>query len=60
MPISQSEYSLHQGDEGYSGSPGLDHKYKVVTKETVGWLHKDGMTLLYAPPSIAAETPTKS
>jgi hypothetical protein len=48
MPIAQSDYFLRSGDEGYFGSPGLDHKYKVETQKTVGWLHKDGMTLLYS------------
>ena len=47
MPVAQSDYFLRPDDEGYTGSPGLDHKYKVETKKTVGWLHKDGMTLLY-------------
>ena len=47
MPVSQSDYFLQPGDKGYSGSPGLDHRYKVENKETIGWLHKDGMTLLY-------------
>lgn len=47
MPIAQRDYFLRPDDEGYTGAPGLDHKYKVETKQTVGWLHKDGMTLLY-------------
>lgn len=47
MAVSQSDYWLRPGDVGYSGSPGLDHKYKVEKKKVVGWLHKDGMTLLY-------------
>ena len=40
-------YYLKQSDPGYTGSPGLDHKWNVERKELVGWLHKDGMSLLY-------------
>lgn len=39
---------LKKGDKGYTGTPGLDHKYVSKVKEEVGWLHKDGMTLLFA------------
>lgn len=45
--VKKEEYWLKRGDPGYTGSPGLDRKYKVEQKELVGWLHKDGMSLLY-------------
>jgi len=38
---------LKSGDKGYTGSPGLDRKFEFEEKEIVGWLHKDGMSLLY-------------
>ena len=38
---------LRPGDKGYTGSPGLDRKFEFEEKEIVGWLHKDGMSLLY-------------
>ena len=38
---------LKNGDPGYTGSPGLDHRWNVERKELVGWLHKDGMSLLF-------------
>lgn len=40
-------YYLKNGDPGYTGSPGLDRKWNVEHKELVGWLHKDGMSLLF-------------
>jgi len=45
--VSLEEYHLQPGDKGYTGSPGLDTKYRTEEKEIVGWLHKDGMSLLY-------------
>ena len=45
--VSLEEYHLQPGDKGYAGSPGLDTKYRTEEKEIVGWLHKDGMSLLY-------------
>lgn len=49
QPVKIEEYQLNPGDKGYAGSPGLDHKYKTIEKEITGWLHKDGMTLLFCP-----------
>lgn len=46
--VGLEEYSLGPGDRGYTGSPGLDARYRTTEKEITGWLHKDGMTLLYA------------
>ena len=45
--VSLEKCTLHPGDKGYSGSVGLDTKYRTEDKKTVGWLHKDGMTILY-------------
>lgn len=42
-----TEKYLRPGDKGYAGSPGLDRKFEFEEKEIVGWLHKDGMSLLY-------------
>lgn len=42
-----TEKYLRPGDKGYTGSPGLDRKFEFEEKEIVGWLHKDGMSLLY-------------
>ena len=55
MPVKCECISLAPGDKGYAGSPGLDTRYIVEEKETTGWLHKDGMTLLYAPESSVLE-----
>lgn len=38
---------LKRGDPGYTGSPGLDKKYTRQYENLNGWLHKDGMSLLY-------------
>jgi len=38
---------LKPGDRGYTGSPGLDRRFEFDEKDVVGWLHKDGMSLLY-------------
>ncbi len=38
---------LTPDDPDFRGSPGLDKKYLIETKEITGWLHKDGMTFLY-------------
>ena len=40
-------YELHRGDPGYTGSIGLDTKYRIERTKLVGWLHEDGMSLLY-------------
>ena len=40
-------YVLQRGDPGYTGSPGLDVKYKNEKSKLVGWLHEDGMSLLF-------------
>ena len=40
-------YELHRGDPGYTGSIGLDTKYKIERTKLVGWLHEDGMSLLF-------------
>lgn len=40
---------LQPGDVGYATSIGLDTKYKIERTKIVGWLHKDGMSLLYYP-----------
>ena len=45
--IELEQYHLNPGDKGYAGSPGLDTRYKIIEKEITGWLHKDGMTLLF-------------
>lgn len=45
--VGTKEWWLKRGDRGFTGSPGLDHKYESIYKEVVGWLHKDGMSLLY-------------
>ena len=45
--IELEQYHLNPGDKGYAGSPGLDIRYKNIEKEITGWLHKDGMALLY-------------
>lgn len=45
--IELEQYYLNLGDKGYAGSPGLDIRYKSIEKEITGWLHKDGMTLLF-------------
>jgi len=45
--IELEQYHLNPGDKGYTGSPGLDTRYKSIEKEITGWLHKDGMTLLF-------------
>jgi len=47
--VDLKEYTLKPGDFGYVGSPGLDTKYREEKKDIVGWLHKDGMTLLFCP-----------
>ena len=52
MPIKCEEKWRKPGEKGYAGSPGLDKYYDIEEKQTVGWLHKDGMTLLYAPETI--------
>ena len=48
-PVKCERHFLKQGDEGYARSPGLDEKYDIEYEQQVGWLHKDGMTLLYCP-----------
>jgi len=45
--IELEQYHLNPGDKGYTGSPSLDTRYKNIEKEITGWLHKDGMTLLF-------------
>lgn len=45
--VDLEEYCLKKGDKGYTGSIGLDTKYKTIEKEVTGWLHKDGSSLLY-------------
>lgn len=45
--VDLKEYTLKPGDFGYAGSPGLDTKYREEKKDVVGWLHKDGMTILW-------------
>jgi len=45
--IGVDEISLKPGDVGYTGSPGLDTKYDRQYEKLNGWLHKDGMSLLY-------------
>lgn len=45
--VELEQYYLNPGDKGYAGSPGLDTRYKIIEKEITGWLHKDGMTLLF-------------
>lgn len=42
-------YELHRGDPGYTGSIGLDTKYRIERTKLVGWLHEDGLSLLYYP-----------
>ena len=49
MPVKCESRMLSKVEEGYTGTPGLDRRYMIEEKETTGWLHKDGMTLLYAP-----------
>ena len=49
MPIKCEEFYLNPGDIGYQGAPGLDTKTRIESKRVNGWVHKDGMTLLYAP-----------
>lgn len=39
---------LSPNDDGHTGSFGLGNKCKQIEKEVTGWLHKDGMTLLWA------------
>jgi hypothetical protein len=41
------QYHLNPGDKGYVGSIGLDTRYRSTEKEITGWLHKDGMTILW-------------
>jgi len=48
MVVDVKEHWLKPGDRGYAGSIGLDHKFESIREEVVGWLHKDGMTILYA------------
>ena len=45
--VSIEKYELKRGDKGYAGSIGLDTRYRETKKDVTGWLHKDGMTLLY-------------
>ena len=45
--IELKQYHLNPSDKGYAGSIGLDTKYKTIEKEITGWLHKDGMTILW-------------
>ena len=45
--INIEEYYLKHGDKGYMGSIGLDRRWKEEEKDVVGWLHKDGMTILW-------------
>lgn len=45
--VSLDKYVLNHGDKGYTGSIDLDTKYKTEQKDVVGWLHKDGMTILW-------------
>ena len=45
--VSLEKCTLYPGDKGYTGNIGLDTKYKTEDKKIVGWLHKDGMTILY-------------
>lgn len=47
MPVKCESRMLSKDEEGYTGTPGLDKRYMTEEKETTGWLHKDGMTLLY-------------
>lgn len=41
------QWDTKPGEPGYVGSIGLDHHFESITKEITGWLHKDGMSLLY-------------
>lgn len=47
VAVSVDKYILNRGDKGYTGSIGLDTKYKTNYEKKNGWLHKDGMSLLY-------------
>ena len=60
MPVKCECIFLAPGDKGYTGSPGLDKRYFVEEKETTGWLHKDGMTLLYSPSAVSGTVVSSS
>lgn len=47
VPIKLEVKHLTKGDPYFRNIPSLDTKYFVETKEITGWLHKDGMTVLY-------------
>ena len=45
--IELQKYLLNSNDKEYRGSIGLDTRYRSIEKEITGWLHKDGMTILF-------------
>lgn len=45
MEVEQCHFN--PSDRGHTGSISLDTRHKTIEKEITGWLHKDGMTILY-------------
>lgn len=55
MPVRMERKVLQPGDAGYVGALGLDVRYLIETEKKHGWLHKDALSLLFAPATNAKE-----